>query len=527
MTVAEFIVDVLRSEGVRTIFGVPGGGANLDLIDAAQRAHLPFVLTTTETGAVIAAVAQAEISGAAGACLTSLGPGAASAVNGVACAFLERAPVFVFTDCFPVSSRDYPHQHLQHRALFQTVTRFSGSLSPDPAATMDRAVTDAVAGRGPVQIDCPQDVMSSQAPERTAWPKGREGDVDSATRAKIQPLLRAARRPLLIAGLGARRPDDAVAIRAFCDRFSVPAMVTYKAKGVVPDDSQWFGGVFTNGAIEKPFVDSCDLIIAAGLDPVEFLPRAWPNKQPILFCGKYLGEGSVQLPTTSRLASIPRSLSTIGETLPPSTWDRVEVQALVHAMQRAVEIPAPGLTSQQLVRTAAARLGDRYRVSVDAGAHMFAATMLWPIREPNQMLISNGLSTMGFALPAAIGAAVLERDRPVAALTGDGGLLMCVGEFATVARERLPIMTIVLNDASLSLIEIKQQARKLPAAGVALGDIKWPAIAQGFGIPAWTASTVDELDTAIESAMRIDGPTLIEARIDRSNYGETLNAIRG
>ena len=108
--------------------------------------------------------------------------------------------------------------------------------------------------------------------------------------------------------------------------------------------------------------------------------------------------------------------------------------------------------------------------------------MLWPVSEPNGMLISNGLSTMGFALPAAIGAALLDRARPVVALTGDGGLLMCLGELLTAARERLPVITIVFSDASLSLIEIKQQARRLNAAGVALGDIDWPAIAEGFGV---------------------------------------------
>lgn len=526
-SVADFIVEALRGEGVRTIFGVPGGGGNLDLIDAARRIDLPFVLTTTETGAVIAAVAQAEISGSPGACLTTLGPGAASAVNGVACAFLERAPVFVFTDCYPASAREYQHQRVYHLALFRTITRFSESLAPDPAQTMGQAVSDAFNEPGPVHIDCPGDLMSSEAPKAFQWLKGSGGEVDRATRAKIEPLIRASTKPLLIAGLGARRPDEVAAVRAFCERFNVPAMVTYKAKGVVPDDHRWCAGVFTNGAIERPFIDGCDLIIAAGLDPVEFLARTWPYKQPVLYCGRYLRDGFGQMPVTAILTGIPRSLQVIGETLSRSTWIHTEAQANVDAMRRAIDIQAPGLTSQQLVRTAAARLGDRYRVTVDAGAHMFAATMLWRVREPNQMLISNGLSTMGFALPAAIGAAVLERGRPVAALTGDGGLLMCLGEFATVARERLPIMTIVLNDASLSLIEIKQQARKLAPAGVALGDVKWPALAQGFGIPAWTAKTMDELDRAIESATKVDGPTLVEARIDRSNYGETMKAIRG
>jgi acetolactate synthase-1/2/3 large subunit len=143
------------------------------------------------------------------------------------------------------------------------------------------------------------------------------------------------------------------------------------------------------------------------------------------------------------------------------------------------------------------------------------------------MLISNGLSTMGFALPAAIGAALLDRDKRVVALTGDGGLLMCAGELLTAARERLRIITIVFNDASLSLIEIKQQARALAPAGVALGTVDWRTLAAGMGVRAWTVSTTDELAHAIDAAMEISGPALIEARIDRSNYGATLRAVRG
>jgi acetolactate synthase I/II/III large subunit len=158
---------------------------------------------------------------------------------------------------------------------------------------------------------------------------------------------------------------------------------------------------------------------------------------------------------------------------------------------------------------------------------MFPATILWPVSEPNQMLISNGLSTMGFALPAAIGAALADRERPVVALTGDGGLLMCVGELLTAAREGLRIIVIVFNDASLSLIEIKQQARKLTPAGVALGAIDWSTLAASLGVTPFTASDETELQWALDRAIECDGPSLIDARIDRSNYAATLKAVRG
>jgi acetolactate synthase-1/2/3 large subunit len=158
---------------------------------------------------------------------------------------------------------------------------------------------------------------------------------------------------------------------------------------------------------------------------------------------------------------------------------------------------------------------------------MFAATMLWPVGEPNEMLISNGLSTMGFALPAAIGAALVDRGRRVVALTGDGGLLMCAGELVTAVREKLLITVVVFSDRSLSLIEIKQQRKRYRAAGVDLGSVNWPAVAEGFGLAAFAASSEAELAHAIDGATTVDGPSLIDARIDRGNYGALVTAIRG
>ena len=165
---------------------------------------------------------------------------------------------------------------------------------------------------------------------------------------------------------------------------------------------------------------------------------------------------------------------------------------------------------------------------MDAGAHMLPATMLWPVGEPDGMLISNGLSTMGFAVPAAIGAALLDRDRPVVALTGDGGLLMCVGELLTAVREKLRMIVVVFNDASLSLIEIKQQARRLPAAGVALGDIDWAALAGEHGRPGIDrpGRDVAERSRCDQAAAEI-GPSVIDATHRRLELRRDADGVRG
>ena len=509
-TVADLIVYFLQKSAVRTIFGVPGGGGNLDLVAAAGRTGLPFVLTATETAAAIAASAQAEITGAPGACLTTLGPGAASVVNGVAAAFLDRVPLAVFTDSMNAADRGrYEHQRLDHSALLGSVTKASYSLRLEDV--YDQLANGFLLAqgtpRGPVHFDCPGDLLKQPLPN--------VADVGMArwfSDEETQDLSRLphARKPLIIAGLNARRDADTAAIRWLCERRAIPAMVTYKAKGVVPDDHPWFAGVFTNGAIEQPLVKQSDLIITVGLDPVELLPRPWPYTATVVpFGSLYDGGHSVEA------------------TLPESTWSNAEIARHRERQRDAIRIPAAGLTADAVVDVAAARLAGEARVTVDAGAHMFPATMLWPVSEPNGLLISNGLSTMSFALPAAIGAALLDRDRPVVALTGDGGLLMCAGELLTAAREGLKIIVIVFNDASLSLIEIKQQARRLEPAGVALGQVDWAMLASSMGVTGFRADDRPSLERALADALAVDGPSLIDVRVDRSNYGAMLKAIRG
>jgi acetolactate synthase-1/2/3 large subunit len=450
-------------------------------------------------------LAQAEVTGRPGACLTTLGPGAASAVNGVACAYLERAPLVVFTDSHPDT---FAHQRLDHHALMRPITKWSARLTADTGVeTLDRALALAAAApAGPVHLDCPADVLAVDV-SRSGLDRDRgltrvrplaDGLPDPAAAqsgfarqddARMEALLARARKPLLIVGLGARRPEDADAIRRLCARRGVPAMVTYKAKGVVPDDHPLFAGVFTNGTIEEPLIAESDLLIGIGLDPVELIPRNWTRAQPIVAFGPYPVEVRHVPFVAAFVAPIPACLEYLDATLHGTDWRVDVVRGAVADARRRIQAPLHALTADAVVRVAADRLAGPARVAVDAGAHMFPATMLWPVRAPNEMLISNGLSTMGFALPAAIGAALVDRSRPVVALTGDGGLLMCAGELLTAARVSARVIVIVFSDRSLSLIEVKQQLRRYDPAGVE--------------------------------------PSLIEAKIDRSNYGRMLAAIRG
>jgi acetolactate synthase-1/2/3 large subunit len=438
----------------------------------------------------------------------------------------------VFTDRHPAAAQGrFEHQQIDQSRLFAPITKWTGTLtSTDAYAVLDRAFAEvASAPPGPVHLDCAGDCFSAEPPvgDTNMFPGGASDKGIAALSDRARTLVANARRPLVVAGLGARRPEDAAAIRAFCERWTIPAMVTYKAKGVVPDHHPLFAGVFMLAAVDRPVLDDADLIIAVGLDPVELLPKPWTSSAPVIYGGGWPVADSHVPFAEQTIGGIAEFLDQLAGAGPRSTWKLSDVVAHAHRMRQSVEVPVAGFSAQDTVRMTAALFARDGIVTVDAGAHMFPATMLWPADEPNQLLISNGLSTMGFALPAAIGAALCDRGRTVVALTGDGGLLMCAGELLTAARENLRIVVVVFNDASLSLIDIKQQARGLPTGGVELGLVDWSKIAAGFGVTPFAATCEAELESALDRATECDGPVLIDVRVDGTGYGEMMRRIRG
>jgi acetolactate synthase-1/2/3 large subunit len=190
----------------------------------------------------------------------------------------------------------------------------------------------------------------------------------------------------------------------------------------------------------------------------------------------------------------------------------------------------PGQAGQLLPHRVVELVAERYRgsrVTVDAGAFMLPVMALWPTEEPGGALISNGLSTMGFALPAAIGAILLEPSKPTVVFTGDGGLLMCLGDLRTAARESLPLRVIVFDDGELSLIKVKQIQRGYQPIGISIGEIDWKSLAASLGVLGLTASNDEALMACLAETVTHPGPVLIAAKITADAYQPTLRALRG
>lgn len=543
MIIAELIIAALRRAGVTRIFGVPGGGSNLHVMEAARASGLPFVRCHRESAACIMAAATGELTGRPGVALVGLGPGVTASATGLAHARLDRAPMLLIADRYPDEALAYvTHQRLDHAAHLAPVVKGSvtigaGSGSHWVAHAIQLALAEP---RGPVHLDLPADVGGQPGlPAATsvsppALPAPLPAALDRAA-----DLIAAARRPVVVAGLQCR-PADARWLRAFCEALPAPVLTTHKAKGALPDPHPLCLGAFTGGATEEALVRRADLIIAFGLDPVELLPRPWPYAAPVVSLTRGPGgEGEFSAPAgTGRIrpaAEVVGDLGGILDELAPRLlrgtaidWDVAEVDRLRRQRRAALEASGPGLAPHRVVQAVREATPAGTIATVDAGAHVLPTTACWDATEPGELLISNGLSAMGFALPAAIAAQLLHPARRVICFTGAGGLLVAAAELETLARLGLPVVVIAFDPAVLSGAGAEQERERggLAAGGVR-GAVDLPALARSFGLQAWAASSEGALRAALGAALAAAGPALIAARLEASTRRRVLEVATG
>jgi acetolactate synthase-1/2/3 large subunit len=519
-SLAAHIAEAMIRAGSDTVFGLPGGGNNLAVIGACEAAGMRFVLSHTESAAAVMAGTYAQLTGAPALCVVTRGPGAASAVNGCAQAMLDRQPVIMLTDC--VSSADRPrvsHQWLDQAALFAPVVKWSGVLGDgDPRLALDSAL--ALATRvpaGPVHLDFDPTAATSPPPE---VPTVGEGDITS-----LAARLGSCTRPVVLLGVGALAARDAV--RSLVAGRNVPVLTTYKARGLVPDSAPNFAGVLTGATIESPVIEAADLILAIGLDPVELIPAPWPYRAPLIS----LSEWPAEVDAFTASLEIVGTLDTLIACAADSLVDEWEAGAAAGFRTQALAELAEGdrdLSPYYVAQRAAALSPAGSVATVDSGAHMLVVMPTWHAEEPGDLLISSGLATMGFALPAAIAASLARPGRRIVCFVGDGGLGMTLAELETIARLQLDVTVVVLNDSTLSLIAVKQRPHgQGDRRAVGYRETDFAGIARACGVEASTVTDRSELDSTFREAVSRPGPWLLDVRIDPSSYPRIYSAIRG
>lgn len=533
-TTVEVLVEAFRDAGTPFIVGHPGG-ESVEMMQAARERDMRFILMKQEVAGAMLASTWGEITGSPGVCLSTRGPGATNMVNGVAYAYLDRAPLIAITDQY--SSSEYEtglRQRINHQAVYAPISKWQTSIQAKTVQHQIRRAIRTTLGPppGPVQFDMPQSETTKEAGNYVALAplmpnvthfRPEKSDVKGAL-----DMLGMARRPILLVGMGVLWTRASAELVSFAERLGAPVLTTGKCKGVIPEDHALRAGCIIGGLIERKLIQQSDLIITVGLDAVELQPKAWPYTIPILSLSS--------APDTD--AMVPSMLEVIGDlrsllqslaewTQGGSDWGEKAARVFRDDVVNALNTPAKGLSPQRAMEVARAVLPRNTVATCDAGASRLLVVQKWESYGPREFLTSNGLGSMGYAVPGALGARLAYPDRPIVAFSGDGGFLMAVAELQTSVRENLPIIVIVLDDEQIGLIRVKQEIKGLPAYGVHTGGVNWEKIAQGFGADGVVVDNERALGDAISTALQRPGrTTLIAARIDPSGYVAQFNALR-
>lgn len=531
MNSAELIVRTLRAAGVTHGFGIPSGNV-LPVLEAMRTGGLPYVLTAHEGSAAFAADVMGRMTGAPGLCIATLGPGATNLTTGVGNAWLDRSPLLALTCNVPTAQIGRRIQMaIDHHQLFRPITKATlplreGSVASTLAEAIGIALSEPL---GPVHLDLPEDVAMARATEDVpAIPAGqRLRAPEPSTLARAAELLRAARRPVAVLGSSAMRLRDPDLLRAIVDRHQLPFASTTMAKGLISEAHPLSLGCIERARrqVQRELLRGADLIVGLGYDVVEVEYEAWIGTVPLL---------SIDVDPVDADGSVTIAHEVVGDldaalewlaALPPLSpqWPADTAARHRERFQQALRPASSGFTPHHAIDVVREVLPGDGVLAFDVGAHTHQIASQWTALAPRTFLITNGWSSMGFGLPAAIAAKLARPERPVVALIGDGCFQMTAGEVAVARRLGLSLPVVVLDDGWLSLIEVKQVRRGFGLYGTDLGEhahVDPPA--HYFGVPAVGARSADELARALRTALAADHPTVIEARVDPTPYLQTV-----
>jgi acetolactate synthase I/II/III large subunit len=524
VTHSEAIARSLAARGVDTVFGLPGGEI-LAFIDACRRSGLRFLLTGHEAGAAWMAQVTGQLTGIPGVCAATLGPGASNLVTGVASALLERAPMIAVSAQTP--NREIgtaTHQRLDLTRLFTPVCKAAIAIGGgDTAAITNSAVDLALEPRaGPVYLALPSDVATQECGAWTAQVHDAGPRPPSAGIREIADRIAGANRPLLLIGLGAT-PAAAPAIVALIARLQAPFVVTPKVKGIVSEEHPLFLGVASGMALDREVVATlraADLVIGIGFDPVESDKSWFAALDVVALDSVSMAEGAYR--PVEAIGGIPALIAELAAIVQPKPWPEELLNERGQAIRpRFLDAPA-GLSPLRLIEELRGVFPRNGIAACDVGSHKLAIGQFWRAYEPGAFLMANGLSAMGFGLPAAIAAQLVHPALPVIAMVGDGGMLMMMHDLPLIRELGLPIVIVVFRDASLSLIRLSAERRKFEPVGVDFRPPDFAAAARAFGIEAGRASTIADARSLLEQALTRRVPYLIEAPIDYREYREVI-----
>jgi len=532
MNTAELLVRCLENEGVEYVFGLPGE-ENLHVLEALRHSSIKFITTRHEQGAAFMADLYGRLTGKAGVCLSTLGPGATNLMTGVADANLDGAPLVaitgqVGTDRMHIES----HQYLDLVAMFAPVTKWNAQIvRPSNTAEIVRKAFKIAQSEKPgaVHIDLPENIAAMPV---TGQPLGK--DEREKTYASFRSIGKAAvaiskaKNPLILVGNGAIRAGASEALTEFATRMNIPVVNSFMGKGVIPYThplALWTVGLQQRDHVSCAF-DQADLIIAVGYDLIEYSPKKWnpEGKIPIIHIGMSPAEiDSSYIPLVEVVGDISDSLTEImkqadraGKAISYAVELRADIRADYELYANDEGFP---IKPQKLIYDLRQVMGPEDIVISDVGAHKMWMARQYHCDRPNTCIISNGFAAMGIALPGAIGAKLVYPERNIVAVTGDGGFMMNCQELETALRVGTPFVTLIFNDGGYGLIEWKQQNHFGESSFVHFGNPDFVKFAESMGLKGYRVNSAAELIPTLKEALAQNVPTVIDCPVD---YGENL-----
>jgi acetolactate synthase-1/2/3 large subunit len=530
MKAAQLFVKALENEGVEYIFGIPGE-ENIDVMDALLDSPIKFVTVHHEQGAAFMADVYGRLTGRAGVCMSTLGPGATNLITGVADANMDRAPVVAIAGQGATTRlHKESHQILDQVALFQPITKYATQiLEPEIVPEVVRKAFKVAQTEKPgaAFIDFPENVAEMEVDKKPI--QVQTAYTPEAPAHKIQQIAKIisdAKAPVILAGNGVIRQGAADALVTFAEVLRIPVANTFMAKGVMPFSHELSLGTIGLKARDIPWFafEKADVVICVGYDMVEYHPDMWnPNvdKRIVHIDGLPAEVDAHYIVEAGGLGDIPTTLRAIALKAKPQAASPFKAvrRALVEDRAEHSKDDAFPIKPQKIVWDLREALGPEDIAISDVGAHKMWMSRMYRAERPNTCIISNGFAAMGIGLPGAIAAKLAYPDRKVVAVTGDAGFMMNSQEIETALRMKTPIVILIWNDAEYGLITWHQLRHFGRPSHISFNNPDFVKYAESFGAKGYRVERTADLLPTLRKALADDTVVVIDCPVD---YAENM-----
>lgn len=537
------VVESLINHHVDYVFGIPG--AKIDgVFNELEDQGPELIVTRHEQNAAFMAQAIGRITGEPGVVIATSGPGASNLATGLATATAEGDPVLAIAGQVKRSDLlKLTHQSMDNAALFQPITKYSAEIQ-DPE-TISEVIANAYrmaksSKKGASFISIPQDVVDAPVEGNIIKPLS-DPKLGSASADDIRYLaerIREAKLPVLLVGMRGSSEKETLAIRQLVEKTALPVVETFQAAGVISREleAHFFGrvGLFRNQPGDM-LLKRSDLVIAIGYDPIEYEARNWNAEKDARII--VIDEAPAEIdpfmqPERELIGDISATLDLLTGSLEPQQVSEDAKEYLASLQAKLTErdiVQSKGeagiLHPLEVINTLQSKVTDDMTVTVDVGSHYIWMARHFRSYEPRHLLFSNGMQTLGVALPWAISAALVRPNTQIVSVSGDGGFLFSAQDLETAVRKKLNIVHLIWNDGRYNMVEFQEKMKYQRASGVDFGPVDFVKYAEAFGAKGIRATSVEELEKALEEGFATEGPVIIDIPIDyRDNekLGETI-----